>query len=145
MEIVIGVIHDSFAELRKEREEKELLIQTRCFICDIEKQRFDMRANENITFVGHTKHDHNMWNYVFFLIYLFSKDYTKFTGTEHYIFNLACKEDTSFFPCLRSLTLEESDLRRRRRNKLQGDQKKDKAEMKKHKKQKTGEQDDKDQ
>jgi hypothetical protein len=118
MEVVFGIVLDAFADLRQEREEKEAQIKNRCFICDIERTRFDTKANEGITFIDHIKNDHYMWNYVFFFIYLFKKRRTEFTGTEQYIYDLAVDNDTSFFPILRSLTLEESDLAKQKKEKM---------------------------
>ena len=77
---------------------------------------FDMKANEGITFHDHIKHEHYMWDYVFFLIYLFEKEVTEYTGVEQYIFNMAEGDDISFFPILRSLTLEESDAKNKVRH-----------------------------
>ena len=48
-----------------------------------------------------------MWHYVFFLIYIFEKDRTKFTGTEQYIYEMASSKNMAFFPVLRSLELEQ--------------------------------------
>ena len=107
--VVFGIILDSFDNLREENYETEQAVKERCFICDIEKSRFDMKANEGITFERHVKQEHYMWNYVFFLIYLLKKKKTEYTGIEQDIANLVAQDDTSFFPILRSLTLEESD------------------------------------
>jgi hypothetical protein len=71
MNVLVGTILESFAELRSIREEREYLSKTRCFICDIEKSRFDMKANEGITFEKHISYDHLIWNYVNFLVFLF--------------------------------------------------------------------------
>jgi hypothetical protein len=63
-----SVILDSFDERRSAREEKEELTETKCFICNIDKHNFDTRANEGLNFDFHTIHEHNMWNYVYFLV-----------------------------------------------------------------------------
>ena len=114
--IVFGIILDAFADIRQNAENTEKLIKDKCFICDIDRARFDMKANEGITFHDHIKHEHYMWDYVFFLIYLFEKEVTEYTGVEQYIFNMAEGDDISFFPILRSLTLEESDAKNKVRH-----------------------------
>lgn len=109
VEVVFGIILDSFADLRSQKETNERLSHTKCFICDIDKDRFDVKANEGISFERHVQGEHNMWNYVYFLIYVFHKDPTKFTGTEQFIYNMARAKNLSFFPVLRSLVLEEAE------------------------------------
>lgn len=71
--LVFGIILDAFADLRDERNALERQIRDRCFICDIERARFDLKANEGISFEKHIKQEHYLWNYVFFLIYLYKK------------------------------------------------------------------------
>jgi hypothetical protein len=43
--IVFGIILDAFAEMRIKKYENEQLIKDKCFICDIERSRFDIKAN----------------------------------------------------------------------------------------------------
>lgn len=109
MNIIFGVIIDTFDELRQTQREIENDIHNRCFICNFEAVKFDRKANEGISFQRHIKEDHTMWNYAFFLIYLYKKDHTEFTGIEQYIFEKLVQEDYSFFPVHRSLVLETSD------------------------------------
>lgn len=88
------------------------------YICDIDRARFDNKANLKIKFDKHTRQDHYMWNYVFFLVYLYRKDSTEYTGIEQYIADLIERDDLSFFPVLRSLVLEEAEQRDREMQKL---------------------------
>ncbi|EFC42308.1 predicted protein [Naegleria gruberi] len=109
--VVFGTILDSFQELRAAREERKNEIREKCFICALEKSKFDTKANEGITFEKHIKEEHYLWNYVYFLIYLYEKPETEYTGVESYIFE-KCEENddvTSFFPIFRSKTIEESE------------------------------------
>ncbi|EFC39952.1 predicted protein [Naegleria gruberi] len=109
--VVFGVILDSFEVLRNEREDRKKDIRDKCFICGLERTKFDTRANEGITFEKHVKEEHYLWNYVYFLIYLYQKSVTEFTGTEQYIYDRCEDNDdvTSFFPIFRSLSLEQSE------------------------------------
>lgn len=109
--MVFGTILDSFQQLRKAREERKKEITEKCFVCALEKSKFDTKANEGITFEKHIKEEHYLWNYVYFLIYLYEKPETEYTGTESYIFQKCEDNDdvTSFFPIFRSKTIEESE------------------------------------
>lgn len=109
--MVFGTILDSFQALRAKREERKKEIRDKCFICALEKSRFDTKANEGITFEKHIKEEHYLWNYAYFLIYLYAKTRSEFSGIETYIFQ-RCEENddiTSFFPIFRSKTIEESE------------------------------------
>ncbi|EFC42710.1 predicted protein [Naegleria gruberi] len=114
-EVVFGIILESFAELRENREKTEDRLKNKCFICDIERARFDQKANEGITFNNHVRKEHNMWNYLFFLIHLNRKPKTEYTGSEQYVSNCVHEQDVSFFPILRSITLENVEYRARLR------------------------------
>ncbi|KAG2392802.1 hypothetical protein C9374_011527 [Naegleria lovaniensis] len=107
--VVFGIVLDSFSERREEKAELEQEKTGCCFICSHKKSRFDVRANEGISFEGHIKHEHNMWNYVFYLIYLENKDPSEYTGIEQYVAELANKQYITFFPTLRSMTLERAE------------------------------------
>jgi len=50
-----------------------------------------------------------MWNYVYFLIYLEKKPADEYTGIEQYVAELAKKQYITFFPTLRSKTLERAE------------------------------------
>ncbi|KAG2373818.1 hypothetical protein C9374_011703 [Naegleria lovaniensis] len=109
--VVFGVILDSFEVLRNEREDRKKDIKDKCFICGLERTKFDTKANEGITFEKHVKEEHYLWNYVYFLIYLYQKPITEYTGTEQYIYERCEDNDdiNSFFPIFRSLSLEQSE------------------------------------
>ncbi|EFC36702.1 inositol 1,4,5-triphosphate receptor [Naegleria gruberi] len=104
LDVLFGLILDSFSERREARNKLEKEKKEICFICHNEKSRFDIHANEGINFETHIMNEHNMWNYVYFLIYLSQKPRDEYTGTEQYVELNAAK--LSFFPTLRSRTLE---------------------------------------
>ena len=107
--VVFGIVLESFSERREEKAALDEEKSGFCFICSNEKSRFDVRANEGITFSKHIQHEHNMWNYVYFLIYLEKKPADEYTGIEQYVAELAKKQYITFFPTLRSKTLERAE------------------------------------
>jgi hypothetical protein len=80
--IISGLIIDTFSEMRAESEEIEVDIREKCFICSIDRDEFEQL---DIPFVEHTKTEHNMWQYIWFMIYLESKDPLSYTGPEQYL------------------------------------------------------------
>eukprot|EP01061_Rhynchopus_euleeides_P047402 TRINITY_DN9485_c2_g1_i1.p1 TRINITY_DN9485_c2_g1~~TRINITY_DN9485_c2_g1_i1.p1 ORF type:complete len:443 (+),score=233.20 TRINITY_DN9485_c2_g1_i1:103-1431(+) len=103
LNIIFGVIIDTFAELRSEKQKIEEAIRSRCFICGIESSQFDRKA---VGFEHHIKNDHNMWNYIFFIHHLQKKDPDEFTGQESYVHSMMLKGDLSFFPLNKAVCLE---------------------------------------
>ena len=48
----------------------------------LERKAFD---NKNVTFEEHTRTEHNMWHYLYFIVLIKVKDPTEFTGPESYV------------------------------------------------------------
>jgi len=49
-----------------------------------------------------------MWNYLFYIGYLYDKDTTEFTGIESYVADKLEKEEISWFPTYKALCLKEN-------------------------------------
>ena len=79
--IAIGIIIDTFAELREKRKALEDDMNTKCFICSIEMYVFDKNS---YGYKAHIAQDHNVWQYLYFLVHLKCKDPTEFNGIESY-------------------------------------------------------------
>mmetsp|Transcript_30987 Transcript_30987/g.28186 ORF Transcript_30987/g.28186 Transcript_30987/m.28186 type:complete len:139 (+) Transcript_30987:1312-1728(+) len=83
--IVSGIIIDTFGSIRKKEVEKNKDLQGICFICGYNKEILDRQTATNYGFTTHIKKDHCMWNYLFFIAYLQYKDETEYTGIESYV------------------------------------------------------------
>jgi len=64
MNIIFGIIIDTFAELRERKEQTESLITGKCFICGVERYIFDQVSGGGNGFETHVEQDHNMWKCV---------------------------------------------------------------------------------
>eukprot|EP00756_Hemistasia_phaeocysticola_P064159 Hpha_TRINITY_DN7570_c0_g2::TRINITY_DN7570_c0_g2_i1::g.18894::m.18894/K04958/ITPR1; inositol 1,4,5-triphosphate receptor type 1 len=104
LNIVFGIIVDTFAELRAHKEIVEEDIRSKCFICGLDASEFERHA---AGFQHHTTNDHNMWSYVHFLHYLRIKDESDFTGQESYVCDRMRRMDLSFFPLNKALSLDQ--------------------------------------
>eukprot|EP00756_Hemistasia_phaeocysticola_P045004 Hpha_TRINITY_DN1877_c0_g2::TRINITY_DN1877_c0_g2_i1::g.170668::m.170668/K04959/ITPR2; inositol 1,4,5-triphosphate receptor type 2 len=104
LNIMSGVIIDTFAKSREEKERIEADSKGSCFICGIESTQFDRQTEGG--FEDHVKNHHNMWNYVYFLYHLRNKEQVLYTGPESHVFSQICERDTSFFPLNKAITLE---------------------------------------
>ncbi|XP_063040140.1 ryanodine receptor 3-like [Engraulis encrasicolus] len=75
--IIQGLIIDAFGELRDQQEQVKEDMETKCFICGIGNDYFDTTPHG---FETHTLQEHNLANYLFFLMYIINKDETEHTG-----------------------------------------------------------------
>ena len=82
LNLIFGVIIDTFADLRSEKQQKELILKNTCFICGLNRSAFD---NRTVSFEEHIKTEHNMWQYLYFMVLIRVKDPTEFTGPESYV------------------------------------------------------------
>ena len=93
--VVFGIIIDTFGTLRDEEKDKRQDMTSRCFICGISREEFDRHGNG---FVAHIKADHNMWQYLFLVVHLRSKEDTEMDGLESYVKNMLADDDHAWFP-----------------------------------------------
>ncbi|XP_072571399.1 inositol 1,4,5-trisphosphate-gated calcium channel ITPR1 isoform X4 [Paramormyrops kingsleyae] len=106
LNLIFGVIIDTFADLRSEKQKKEEVLKTTCFICGLERDKFD---NKTVTFEEHIKVEHNMWHYLFFIVLVKVKDSTEYTGPESYVAKMIKEHNLDWFPRMRAMSLVSSD------------------------------------
>ncbi|XP_010780616.1 inositol 1,4,5-trisphosphate receptor type 1 [Notothenia coriiceps] len=106
LNLIFGVIIDTFADLRSEKQKKEEVLKTTCFICGLERDKFD---NKTVTFEEHFKEEHNMWHYLFFIVLVKVKDSTEYTGPESYVAEMIEEHNLDWFPRMRAMSLVSSD------------------------------------
>ncbi|XP_072786245.1 ryanodine receptor 3 isoform X14 [Taeniopygia guttata] len=93
--IIQGLIIDAFGELRDQQEQVREDMETKCFICGIGNDYFDTTPHG---FETHTLQEHNLANYLFFLMYLINKDETEHTGQESFVWKMYQERCWDFFP-----------------------------------------------
>jgi hypothetical protein len=116
LNIVFGIIIDTFGEMRQDRDIRDQNINEVCFICSISKEKFDRESALPEGFRRHIKKDHRMWNYLFFIFHLWEQDKDDDDGLEWYIRKCVNEGDLSWFPikkamCLTTEVTEEDQLR----------------------------------
>ncbi|KAL0130570.1 hypothetical protein PUN28_002308 [Cardiocondyla obscurior] len=102
LNLIFGVIIDTFADLRSEKQQKELILKNTCFICGLNRSAFD---NKTVSFEEHIKNEHNMWHYLYFIVLVKVKDPTEFTGPESYVYAMVKDRNLEWFPRLRAKSL----------------------------------------
>ncbi|XP_069094959.1 inositol 1,4,5-trisphosphate-gated calcium channel ITPR3 [Pleurodeles waltl] len=102
LNLIFGVIIDTFADLRSEKQKKEEVLKTTCFICGLERDKFD---NKTVSFEEHIKMEHNIWNYLYFIVLVRVKNKTDYTGPESYVAQMIKSKNLDWFPRMRAMSL----------------------------------------
>jgi inositol 1,4,5-triphosphate receptor type 1 len=108
LNLIFGVIIDTFADLRSEKQEKEDILKNTCFICGLHRSVF---CNKVVSFEDHIKNEHNMWDYFNFIAHLKVKDSTEFTGPESYVHQMIEARNLDWFPKQRTSSLNRDECR----------------------------------
>ena len=101
LNIIFGIIIDTFSELRSASNYTQNMMNNQCFICGLNRQVFENHYTRRGITNGFTKHfleEHNMWHYLFFIVYLRNKDRTECTGVESFVLESLEADDLSWIP-----------------------------------------------
>lgn len=95
LNILFGIVIDTFAELRDDKRKKEEDMHACCFICGLEA---DVLEKEGHGFQPHVKQEHNLWQYLYFMHHLRRKDESDYNGQESFVADLIHRNSLAFFP-----------------------------------------------
>lgn len=107
LNVVFGIIVDTFSELRDERYTIMAADESECFICSQKSAEFERHGQG---FVHHRRHEHNMWHYLQFFMHLKDKDPSEYSSHEQYVADCLEAGNLAMFPINRALALERSSL-----------------------------------
>jgi hypothetical protein len=93
--VFMGIIVDTFAELRDINWSRENDIQNVCFICQLTR---DDCLKESIDFSKHVQEEHLLWNYIFFLVHLHINNPNDFNSVENYVWEKLEEQDFGWIP-----------------------------------------------
>lgn len=105
LEMTKGIVIDAFSTLREEKAERLKDTTGTCFICGIDKVTFE-RQIDRTAFDIHIKNHHFLWNYFYFIIYLWEQDKDDDDGLEHDIRHAIENNDISWFPMNKAMQLQ---------------------------------------
>lgn len=96
LNIMFGIIIDTFGQMRDEKREKETDMHSKCFICGVSSDTLEkLRPNG---FYLHVKEEHNLWMYLYFMHHLRRKDPDELNGQESYVNVKIQNNRLNFFP-----------------------------------------------
>ena len=98
--MISGIIIDNFAALRKSETKMINDMNNICTICSLKKDKIlKVYKNYGKDYDTHKNNDHYVFNYIFYIIYLYKKEKTELNGMESYIYESAfIKKDITWFP-----------------------------------------------
>ncbi|XP_053404110.1 inositol 1,4,5-trisphosphate receptor type 2-like isoform X2 [Mercenaria mercenaria] len=117
LNIIFGIIVDTFSQLRDSKWEIDKDMQNNCFICSRESYDFERQGGG---FQKHVRQEHYQWAYLFFFIHLDETRPNDYSALELYVYKLLTTNNFDFFPLNRALSLEnEEDTNEQRMEHLQ--------------------------
>ena len=120
LNIIFGIIIDTFSSERENMNEKIAVKLNRCFICGLNRDAFeDMKQMGGKGFVHHWKSEHNLFDYMYFMMYLQNKSSTDFNGAESYVSSCVEKEDIGWIPDGVAVSIPRVDVAAERERKME--------------------------
>ncbi|CAD8087418.1 unnamed protein product [Paramecium sonneborni] len=107
IQIIFGIILDTFGELRDERQALVKEIEGKCFICSQEKNDIDTKGTKGWHY--HIYLEHSVYHMLYYIIYIKNKDPNDCNSLEKYVNKCIIEKETKFFPFGRALQTEELD------------------------------------
>lgn len=109
LNVIFGIIIDTFSALRFEKDDRIANTVGVCFMCGIEKLVFD-RAGDGLNgFKDHIKNDHLMWNYLRFVFHLWEQDKDDDDGLELFVRRCITTGDITWMPMNKALRLTQKE------------------------------------
>ncbi|CAD8158586.1 unnamed protein product [Paramecium pentaurelia] len=105
--MVAGIIIDTFGALKDEMLEKQSNLEDYCFICGIQSEKLDKSTQYG--HYSHIKKNHHMWNYVYYKVYLFFKPKNDLSGNETYVKRLMINNEIDWFPVKKAIGFTDED------------------------------------
>jgi len=85
MNVVTGLMVDSFGAIREEKGARAEVLATECFVCGISMGAYEDLGMAGPSFGKHQGGEHDLWNYALYASYLGAKDPTDHSGVEGFV------------------------------------------------------------
>lgn len=100
LNMINGIIINTFTQLKEELDKKEEDINNNCLICNVERSKF---VENKETIENHVKNEHSIYNYLTYIINTYCKEDKDLSYDEHIVKTHLEKNDISIFPYKRYL------------------------------------------
>jgi len=95
MNIVFGILIDTFRELRMNSKEMENKKDNFCLICDSKKEELE---RNKISFYKHVNYNHDVWNYIQYMIKIMNSSPQDLTSINNYAYQMISLKLIHWFP-----------------------------------------------
>ena len=102
MNMITGIIVDSFQKLREKKNEENELKENTCYICSLHREKFEKRG---IKFENHTEQEHNVINYFNYIYKVEKTDESDLNSLDYQVMQSIKNKRTDFFPINTCLSL----------------------------------------
>ena len=102
MNMITGIIVDSFQKLREKKNEESELKENTCYICSLHREKFEKRG---IKFENHTEVEHNVINYFNYIFKVKTTDESDLNSLDYQVMQSVKNRRTDFFPVNTCLSL----------------------------------------
>jgi hypothetical protein len=99
--MVFGIMLDTFAALREQHDESSDLLSNYCFVCCLHRAEFPSLKQ----FVRHQDTEHNLLDYVYFITYVECAKETDRNGYQDYVHAMIEDGDVQWMPINKSISL----------------------------------------
>ena len=106
LNIVFGIIVDTFAGLRSEGEKRSSDTKDVCFVCGIHRSEF---TKANVDFDKHIREKHDPWKYVYYLFFIKEKGENEMDGVESFIWDQFLRKKCGWLPIGHTRYLDNDD------------------------------------
>lgn len=106
LNIVFGIIIDSFSETRDEKKERNDDLYNVCFVCGNSRAAF---SNHGKSFDQHLEKDHKPWHYIYYIVHLQEKGFDELSGLETNVWNYFTTKKTKWIPIGQTKYLKQED------------------------------------
>ena len=106
LNIINGIIVDTFQDLREKQNNREDIKANNCFICNINRDKFNSLS---IDFDQHQKVDHQYLNYIFYMVKITKISEHDLNSLEFEVLNEMRNNNISFFPVKASIAINDKE------------------------------------
>ena len=103
LNIINGIIVDTFQELREKNNEREYKRENECFICSLNIGKFEIKG---VSFVNHLENQHNVLNYFNYLSKVKMTNAHDLNSLDFQVLNSFNAQKTDFFPIKKAKSLQ---------------------------------------
>lgn len=103
LNIINGIIVDTFQELREKNNQRFDKLMNECYICSLNRNNFDIKG---VSFDEHIYVSHKFINYFLYLIKLKLTDEQDMNSLDFQVYNSLKIESINFFPIKKTKMLE---------------------------------------